>query len=78
MLSVEVEFAASLNFIGLGAQLPIPEWGALVSQGSYNLDLIKWISTFSGIAIALVVISINIIGDVPCNALDPLLARTLD
>ena len=50
-----MKFAASLNFIGLGAQPLTPEWGALVSRGSYNLDLTMWISTFSGIAIALVV-----------------------
>ncbi|SVC51434.1 uncharacterized protein METZ01_LOCUS304288 [marine metagenome] len=68
-----MKFAASLNFIGLGAQPPTPEWGALVSRGSYNLDLTMWISTFSGIAIALVVISINIFGDVPRDALDPFL-----
>jgi len=65
--------AASLSFIGLGAQPPIPEWGAMVSRGRYNLDLAMWISTFPGIAIALVVISINIIGDVLRDALDPFL-----
>ena len=68
-----MKFAASLNFIGLGSQPPTPEWEALVSRGSYNLDLTMWISTFSGIAIALVVISINIFGDVPRDALDPFL-----
>jgi peptide/nickel transport system permease protein len=63
--------AASLSFIGLGAQPPIPEWGSMVSRGRYNLDLAMWISTFPGLAIASVVISINIIGDVLRDALDP-------
>ena len=45
----------------------------MVSRGRYNLDLAMWISTFPGIAIALVVISINIIGDVLRDALDPFL-----
>ena len=45
----------------------------MVSRGSYNLDLTMWISTFSGIAIAIVDISINFFGDVPRDALDPFL-----
>ena len=73
IVKVGMNFAASLNFIGLGAQPPTPEWGAMVSRGRYNLDLAMWISTFPGIAIALVVISINIIGDVLRDALDPFL-----
>ncbi len=63
--------AASLSFIGLGAQPPTPEWGAMVSRGRYNLRDAMWLSTFPGLAIALVVIAINILGDGLRDALDP-------
>lgn len=63
--------AASLSFIGLGAQPPTPEWGAMVSRGRYNLREAMWLSTFPGLAIALVVIAINILGDGLRDALDP-------
>ena len=63
--------AASLSFIGLGAQPPTPEWGAMVSRGRYNLREAMWLSTFPGLAIALVVVAINILGDGLRDALDP-------
>lgn len=63
--------AASLSFIGLGAQPPTPEWGAMVSRGRHSLRDAMWLSTFPGLAIALVVIAINIIGDALRDALDP-------
>ena len=63
--------AASLSFIGLGAQPPTPEWGAMVSRGRYALRSAMWMSTFPGLAIATVVIAINIIGDALRDALDP-------
>ncbi len=63
--------AASLSFIGLGAQPPTPEWGAMVSRGRYNLRDAMWLSTFPGLAIAVVVIAINILGDGLRDALDP-------
>lgn len=63
--------AASLSFIGLGAQPPTPEWGAMVSRGRYNLRDAMWLSTFPGLAIAVVVIAINVLGDGLRDALDP-------
>lgn len=63
--------AASLSFIGLGAQPPTPEWGAMVSRGRYNLREAMWLSTFPGLAIALAVVAINILGDGLRDALDP-------
>lgn len=63
--------ASSLSFLGLGAQPPSPEWGAMVSRGRHNLRLAPWMSTYPGLAIALVVVSINIVGDALRDALDP-------
>jgi len=63
--------AASLSFIGLGAQQPTPEWGAMVSFGrSYLLDA-PWYASFPGLFIFLVVLSFNLLGDSLRDALDP-------
>ncbi len=61
---------AALSFLGLGAVPPTPEWGAMVSEGR---ELIQqwWISTFPGIAILLVSIAFNFIGDGLRDAMDP-------
>lgn len=63
--------ASSLSFLGLGAQPPSPEWGAMISRGRHNLRLSPWMSTFPGLAIASIVISLNVIGDALRDALDP-------
>jgi peptide/nickel transport system permease protein len=63
--------ASSLSFIGLGAQPPSPEWGAMVSRGRYALSTAFWMSAFPGVAIALVVIAINVLGDSLRDILDP-------
>ena len=63
--------AASLSFIGLGAQPPTPEWGAMCSRGRIALRHAMWMSNFPGLAIALVVIAINMVGDALRDALDP-------
>jgi peptide/nickel transport system permease protein len=62
---------ASLSFLGLGAQPPTPEWGLMVSAGRNYLTLAPWIAVFPGIAIAMVVLSFNLIGDGLRDALDP-------
>jgi peptide/nickel transport system permease protein len=63
--------AAGLSFIGLGAQPPTPEWGAMLSAGRNYLDKAWWICTFPGLAIMLTVLAINMIGDGLRDALDP-------
>lgn len=63
--------ASSLSFIGLGAQPPSPEWGAMVSRGRHELAAAMWMSTFPGLAIALVILSINLVGDTLRDVLDP-------
>ncbi len=67
--------AAGLGFLGLGAQPPIPEWGAIVSDGRSYLVQQWWISTFPGLVIALVVLGFNLLGDGIRDILDPRLRR---
>lgn len=67
--------AAGLGFLGLGVQPPTPEWGAMVSDGRSFLVDQWWISTFPGIAIALIVLGFNLLGDGIRDMLDPRLRR---
>jgi peptide/nickel transport system permease protein len=63
--------AAGLSFLGLGAQPPTPEWGAMVNDGRNYLRVAWWITTFPGIAIMLTVLAVNQVGDGLRDALDP-------
>lgn len=63
--------AASLSFLGLGAQPPIPEWGAMIAEGRSFLYNAPHIATVPGIAIMLVVFAFNLLGDGLRDALDP-------
>jgi peptide/nickel transport system permease protein len=68
--SVVVE-TAGLSFLGLGAQPPSPDWGALLADGhSYFLSA-WWIATFPGLAILLVVLGFNLLGDALRDQADP-------
>lgn len=67
--------AASLSFIGLGAQPPTPEWGAMISVGRKFLMDQWWYATFPGIFILLTVIGFNILGDALRDILDPRIRR---
>ncbi len=63
--------SAALGFIGLGAQPPTPEWGALVASGRlYFLDC-WWYGVFPGFAIAAASIGFNLLADVVRDILDP-------
>ncbi|MGH2548190.1 MAG: ABC transporter permease, partial [Thermomicrobiales bacterium] len=62
-LASNILAAASLSFIGLGAQPPSPEWGAMLSGGRDYLRDQWWIATFPGIAIAITVLGFNLLGD---------------
>lgn len=66
---------AALSFLGLGAKPPTPEWGIMLSEGRDYLRLAPWISTFPGLAIMLLVIGINLVGDGLRVALDPRMRR---
>jgi peptide/nickel transport system permease protein len=63
--------AAGLSFLGMGAQPPTPEWGTMANEGRIFLAEAWWISSFPGLAIAITVISINLVGDGLRDALDP-------
>lgn len=63
--------AAALSFLGLGAQPPQPEWGALLSEGRSYLRRAWWMTAFPGLAIMVTVLAINLLGDGLRDALDP-------
>jgi peptide/nickel transport system permease protein len=64
---------AGLSFLGLGAQPPTPEWGAMLSGGRNYMLSAWWIATFPGFAIVLTVIGFNMLGDGLRDVLDPYL-----
>jgi peptide/nickel transport system permease protein len=66
-----VMFCAALSFIGLGAQPPQPEWGAMVTTGRDYLRDAWWLVTFPGMAIFLTVMGFNLFGDSLRDFLDP-------
>jgi peptide/nickel transport system permease protein len=63
--------AAGLSFLGLGAQPPEPEWGAMLGQGRYSMFTAPHIVLFPGLAIMLTVLGFNLLGDGLRDALDP-------
>lgn len=67
--------ASGLSFLGLGAQPPTPEWGAMLSFGRAYLRQAWWITTFPGLAIMVTVLGMNMLGDGLRDALDPRLRR---
>ncbi|GAI79696.1 unnamed protein product [marine sediment metagenome] len=72
MLATAILDCAALGFLGLGAQPPTPEWGAMLSRSySYIVSGAWWAATFPGIAILLSVIGLNLLGDGLRDILDP-------
>lgn len=68
--------AAALSFLGLGAQHPTPEWGLMVGQEYKNIFNAPHLTLFPGLALMLVVLSFNLLGDGLRDALDPRLSRS--
>ncbi len=64
-------FAAGLSFLGLGAQPPEPEWGAMLSEGRNVLSVAPHVATIPGLAIFVVALGANLMGDGLRDALDP-------
>lgn len=62
---------AGLSFIGLGIQPPAPEWGSMLSGGRQYLRYAWWLTTFPGVAIMMIILSLNLLGDGLRDALDP-------
>jgi peptide/nickel transport system permease protein len=67
--------AAALSFIGLGAQPPMPEWGAMLSAERNQVFTAPHLVFYPGLMIMLTVLSFNLIGDGLRDALDPRLAQ---
>jgi len=62
---------AALSFLGFGVQPPTPSWGNIIADGVDALSSAWWVTTFPGLAIAVVVIAFNLIGDGLRDRLDP-------
>ena len=67
--------AASLGFLGLGAQPPTPEWGTMLAGALQYYQRAWWVLTFPGLAILTTVLAFNLFGDGLRDALDPKLRR---
>ena len=63
--------AAALGFLGLGAQPPTPEWGAMLSEGRQYIQNAPHVAAFPGLAIFTLVLSFNLFGDGLRDILDP-------
>ncbi len=70
-VSIAILSASALSFLGLGAQPPSPEWGAILSAGRDYFKRAPWVTAFPGVSIALVVLGFNLLGDGLREALDP-------
>jgi peptide/nickel transport system permease protein len=80
-VSLDVGYAilatSSLSFLGLGAQPPTPEWGAIIAEGRSYIQTAWWWSTFAGIALALTVLGFNLLGDGLRDWIDPRLRGSI-
>jgi peptide/nickel transport system permease protein len=66
-----IAVAASLSFLGLGVQPPTPSWGIMLSTGRQYITSAWWISVFPGLAIVLVIMSFNFLGEGLHDTIDP-------
>jgi peptide/nickel transport system permease protein len=80
-VSLDVGYAmlatSALSFLGLGAQPPTPEWGALITDGRSFIQTAWWWPTFPGLALAVTVLGFNLLGDGLRDAIDPRLRGSL-
>ncbi|SDS18611.1 peptide/nickel transport system permease protein [Friedmanniella luteola] len=63
--------ATTLSFLGLGVELPAPDWGSDLAAGATSLSTAWWLSSFPGLAITLTILLANFSGDYLMGALDP-------
>ena len=70
-LGAVILFCSSLSFLGLGAQPPSPDWGAMISDGRDYLRFAPWMSFFPGLAIAISAVGFNLLGDGIRDLTDP-------
>lgn len=75
MFGTAIVETAGLGFLGLGAQPPTPEWGAMLSTGRTYMLTAPWIATFPGLCILVTVVGLNLLGDGLRDVLDPKLRK---
>ena len=73
-LGTAVMAESSMSFLGLGAQPPLPSWGSMISSGLDYLRVAPWLSIVPGVAITVVVLGFNLLGDALRDVLDPKLS----
>jgi peptide/nickel transport system permease protein len=66
---------ASLSFLGVGTQPPVPSWGRMLLEATRALAVAPWMAVFPGVALGVTVLGINLLGDGLRDALDPQLRR---
>jgi ABC-type dipeptide/oligopeptide/nickel transport systems, permease components len=80
-VSLDVGYAmlatSALSFLGLGAQPPTPEWGAIITDGRSYMQSAWWFPTFPGLALAFTVLGFNLLGDGLRDWIDPRLRGSL-
>ena len=74
-LGIAIMITAGLSYLGLGAQPPSPEWGAMLNLGRQFMRHAWWMPVFPGVAIVIAVLSINLIGDGLQDAINPKLRK---
>lgn len=75
MLGAAILTISSLSFVGLGVQLPIPEWGSILASGRQYIRDFYPLVVFPGLAIMITLIAFNLLGDGLRDALDPKLKQ---
>ncbi len=76
-MGISLLVAAGLSYLGLGAQPPLPEWGAMLSAARAYLRSAWWMATFPGLGIMVMVLCLNLLGDWLRDLLDPRLRTAL-
>ena len=71
MIAAAIIAEAALSFLGLGQQPPAPSWGSMLNAAQRFLTHAPWMAIWPGLAIFLVVLSLNLLGDGLRDALDP-------
>jgi peptide/nickel transport system permease protein len=70
-LALNIIIEATLSFLGVGVPLSVPTWGSMLSTAREFLQDAWWLATFPGLAIALTVLGVNMLGDWLRDELDP-------
>ena len=71
MMGDAILIEATLSFLGMGAQPPVPSWGSILASGRSHMALAPWVMIFPGMAIMLTVLGFNMLGDGLRDATDP-------